>query len=294
MRIRTASKSFAASSPVLLGLLLAACGQAEAPVSAPTVAVAPEAPAPAPLSSPEAVEISVPLLEQALAYGEGQKTNLVGFLAMPRDAAEPLPGIILVHEWWGLNDATKDIARRLAAAGYVVLSVDLYGGRVATTPEQAQPLMANLYEQPEAARINLRQAYDYLDKYALAPRVAAMGFGMGGGWALQTALMLPDTLDAVVMFHGQLVVDRSRLAPLRMPILGFFGAEDRSLPVRDVQEFRASLQQAGKNAEILIVPGADQGFATAGSPSFNAEAAADAWRQTVAFLDRNLLLVGAQ
>jgi carboxymethylenebutenolidase len=275
-----------------------ACGQAEAPVAAPTAAVAPEAPAPAPapapLPPPAAVEASVPLLEQALAYGEGQKTNLIGFLAMPRDAAEPLPGIILIHEWWGLNDATKDIARRLAAAGYVVLSVDLYGGQVATSPEQAQPLMAKLYEQPEAARINLRQAYDYLDKYALAPRIAAMGFGMGGGWALQTALMLPDTLDALVMYHGQMVVDRLRLAPLRMPILGFFGAEDRSLPVREVQEFRALLQEAGKIAEILIVPGADQGFATAGSPSFNAQAAADSWRQTVTFLDRNLRLTAAQ
>ncbi len=75
-----------------------------------------------------------PLLEQEVAYGEAQKRNLVGFLAMPRDAAEPLPGIIVIHEWWGLNDEIKAMTRRLAGEGYVALAVDLYGGATATTP----------------------------------------------------------------------------------------------------------------------------------------------------------------
>jgi carboxymethylenebutenolidase len=236
------------------------------------------------------VPAGVPLLEQELAYGEGQNTNLVGFLAMPGDAAEPLPGIILVHEWWGLNEDIKAVARKLAAERYIVLAVDLYGGQLAGTPEQAQQLMGSLFEQPEAVRSNLRQAYDYLEKYAFAPRIAAVGFGMGGGWSLQAGLMLPDAIDAVVMYYGQVVVNRAQLATLKMPLLGFFGGEDRTVPVREVQDFRAALQDGGKIAEVLIIPGANQGFASPSSAAYNAPAAADAWAQTIAFLARNLQL----
>src|SRR5690606_37348723 len=120
---------------------------------------------------------------------EGARSNLVGFLAMPADAAEPLPGVIVIHEWWGLNDNIKAMTRRLAGEGYVALAVDLYGGATAATPEQAQSLMAAMLADPDAARHNLQQAYDYLDKYAFAPRIASIGWCLGGGWSLQTALL---------------------------------------------------------------------------------------------------------
>jgi carboxymethylenebutenolidase len=153
--------------------------------------------------------------------------------------------------------------------------------------------MAGLFTEPEAVQKNLQQAYDYLEKYALAPRIGSIGWGMGGGWSLQAALLLPDALDATVMYYGQVVTDRTQLATLRMPLLGFFGAEDLSVPVREVQEFRATLLDLGKNAEVLIVSGASQSFASAGSPNYDESAATDTWNQAVAFLSRNLQLATA-
>jgi carboxymethylenebutenolidase len=280
---------------IAAGAVLGGCGSSEDPAapaaaSAPTVATASaehqhEAPAPAG-GAPQVV----PILEQTLAYGEGRRSNLVGYLAMPQDAAEPLPGIIVIHEWWGLNDDIRALTRRLAGEGYVALAVDLYGGKTAPTPDAAQALMSDLYADPDSARRNLQQAYDYLDKYALAPRIASIGWDLGGGWSLQTALEYPGALDAAVMYYGQILTDRNRLAPLNVPLLGFFGREDKSIPVRDVQEFRSTLLDLGKNAEVLIVPHADHAFANPSSGNYNEQAANETWATTLAFLERQLKL----
>jgi carboxymethylenebutenolidase len=275
--------------------LLSSCGSSEPPAAsvepASVAATAAEhqhdTPAPTPAAQ---VEPKVPVLEQELAYGEAQRSNLVGYLAMPQDAAEPLPGIIVIHEWWGLNDNIKAMTRRLAGEGYVVLAVDLYGGARAETPEAAQALMTALLAEPEAARGNLGQAYDYLEKYALAPRIASLGWCLGGGWSLQTALLYPNSLDAMVMYYGQVLTDRSRLAPLNVPILGFFGAEDESIPVREVREFRTALNELGKNAEVLIMPQADHAFANPSGGNYNEKAATEAWDTTLKFLERHLKL----
>jgi carboxymethylenebutenolidase len=293
--------SFSMNTKCAFGLLLSlaalsGCDSSEAPVdpAPPPNSVAAtaaehqhDAPVPTPIAE---AEPKVPVLEQELAYGEGQRSNLVGFLAMPQDAAEPLPGIIVIHEWWGLNENIKAMTRRLAGEGYVVLAVDLYGGATAETPEAAQALMAALVGEPEAARRNLTQAYDYLEKYALAPRVASIGWCLGGGWSLQTALLYPDALDAMVMYYGQVLTDRERLAALNVPILGFFGAEDDSIPVRDVREFRATLMDLGKIAEVLIMPGADHAFANPSGGNYNERAANEAWDTTLKFLERHLKL----
>jgi carboxymethylenebutenolidase len=272
--------------------LAAGCGSSEEPVATEAASVAATAAehahdAPTPTPAAEA-EPAVPVLEQELAYGEGARNNLVGYLAMPQDAAEPLPGIMVIHEWWGLNDNVKAMTRRLAGEGYVALAVDLYGGRTAETPDAAQALMSKLVAEPDAARANLSQAYNYLDKYAFAPRVASIGWCLGGGWSLQTALLYPDTLDAMVMYYGQVVTDRNRLAALEMPILGFFGAEDESIPVRDVQRFRSTLADLRKNAEVLIVPRADHAFANPSGGNYNEHAANESWATTLAFLARHL------
>jgi carboxymethylenebutenolidase len=283
-----------AGSWVLVGLAVAAagCGTPDAPSAEATVAATAaehqhDTPTPTPAAT---AEPRMPVLEQELAYGEGARSNLVGYLAMPQDAAEPLPGVIVIHEWWGLNDNIKAMTRRLAGEGYVALAVDLYGGATAETPEAAQALMAALLEEPEAARRNLGQAYDYLEKYALAPRVASIGWCLGGGWSLQTALLYPDTLDAMVMYYGQVLTDRERLATLSVPVLGFFGAEDESIPVAEVQQFRSTLKELGKNAEVLIVPRVDHAFANPSGGNYDEQAANEAWDTTLKFLERHLKL----
>jgi len=276
-------------------LLAAACSNSTSPAAKPASAASAPQPKPAEpaheskTGSPGAeAPPKAPLLEQEVAYGEAQKRNLVGFLAMPGDAAEPLPGLIVIHEWWGLNDNIKAMTRKLASEGYVALAVDLYNGAKADTPEKAQPLMAAVVGDQEAARSNLKQAYDYLDKYALAPRIGSVGWSLGGGWSLQTALMLPDHLRAMVMYYGPITGSQSELSTLQMPVLGFFAGLDESVPVRDVLLFRSTLLKLGKPAEIIIYPKAQSGFANPDRGAYDEQATAESWQKTLAFLAENL------
>jgi len=276
-------------------LLAAACSNSTSPAAKPASAASAPQPKPAEpaheskTGSPGAeAQPKAPLLEQEVAYGEAQKRNLVGFLAMPGDAAEPLPGLIVIHEWWGLNDNIKAMTRKLASEGYVALAVDLYNGAKADTPEKAQPLMAAVVGDQEAARSNLKQAYDYLDKYALAPRIGSVGWSLGGGWSLQTALMLPDHLRAMVMYYGPITGSQSELSTLQMPVLGFFAGLDESVPVRDVLLFRSTLLKLGKPAEIIIYPKAQSGFANPDRGAYDEQATAESWQKTLAFLAENL------
>lgn len=282
---------------LLAGLALAACDRGGDPPPDTTAAAAADraaataasqahdAPVP---SSGAAEQPTVPLFEENVAYGEAASRNLVGFLAMPADATEPLPGVLVIHERWGLNDHIKAMTRQLAAEGYVALAVDLFGGDVAGEAARAQALMAAVVADPDTARDNLRQAYTHLDQYAFAPRIGVLGWSLGAGIALQAALALPAEIDAVVMYYGQVVTERERLAPLAMPILGHFAELDQSIPVRDIQLFRTTLAQLGKNAEILIHSGVDHAFASPSDTAYSAPTAAEAWTTTLAFLAKHL------
>ncbi|MDZ7644570.1 MAG: dienelactone hydrolase family protein [Woeseiaceae bacterium] len=111
----------------------------------------------------------------------------------------------MIHEWWGLNDGVRAMADRIAAEGYIVLAVDLYGGKTAAAPDTARAQMLKVVENPEPANENLRQAYEFLVKTAQAPRIASLGWCFGGGWSLNTALLFPDELDAAVIY-GQVAM----------------------------------------------------------------------------------------
>ena len=273
-------------------LLASACSKStplpEAKPAGAPAAAQPKSTEPAQTVAAREAPPTAPLLEQEVAYGEAQKRNLVGFLAMPGDAAEPLPGVIVIHEWWGLNDNIRAMTRKLASEGYIALAVDLYGGATAKTPDKARALMAALVGDQDAARANLKQAYDYLAKYALAPRVGSVGWALGGGWSLQTALMLPDQLHAMVMYYGPISGSDSQLATLGMPVLAFFAGLDESIPVRDVQKFRSTLLKAGKPAEVIIYPKAQAGFANPDAATYDEQAATESWQKTLAFLAENL------
>jgi carboxymethylenebutenolidase len=259
--------------------------QDQAFVEGTSQAHATDAPAPSPLTEPSPAR---PVVQQQLAYGEADNRNLEGFLAMPSDAAEPLPGLLVIHEWWGLNDNIKAMARRFAGEGYIALAVDLYDGHVADTPEEAQALMAAALKEPDKIKDNLRQAYDYLDKYALSPRIGSVGWCFGGGWSLQSALMLPKQLDAMVMYYGRVVTDSEQLEPVAVPMLGLFGSLDQTIPVQDVQRFRGTLDALGKDADIRIYTGAKHAFANPSGGNYDADAAKDAWQRTLDFLASHL------
>jgi carboxymethylenebutenolidase len=279
------------------GLLLAGCaedppasdesdkvaGRATADAMAQEHADDTTEPSPAAEVAPAAAVISDP----KMAYAEVGDQNVYGYWSAPADAFEPLPAIIMIHEWWGLNDNVRAMADRLAAEGYMVLAIDLYGGETADTAEDARALMLNVVEDPELARENVRGAYEFLSAIG-APRIGSLGWCFGGGWSFNTALLYPDDLDASVIFYGQVTDDEEKLRPVNVPILGLFAADDTGIKVDTVVAFRESLERLRKDFEVHIYPGVGHAFANPTGRHYNAEAAEDAWLKTVEFLSRHL------
>jgi carboxymethylenebutenolidase len=180
------------------------------------------------------------------------------------------------------------MADLLAGEGYTALAVDLYNGQVAETPEKAQEYMQAAMQNAAAGEDNLKQAYDYLEREHQAPRIGTIGWCFGGGWSLATALMLPDDLDASVIYYGRLVTDVDELSPLNVPILGIFGAEDQGIPLDMVKSFEEALSSLGKDASIHIYEGADHAFANPSGTHYEPDAAQDAWEKTLAFFEKHL------
>jgi carboxymethylenebutenolidase len=236
-------------------------------------------------TTPPVAEVS----GRTISYGETGGLPMTGYLARPAKGKGRLPGLIVIHEWWGLNDNVRDEAKRLAAEGYVVLAVDLYAGQLATTPPEAMKLAQTLTANPGPADARLRAAYDYLDKVEKAPRIGTIGWCLGGRWSLRTALLLPDKVDATVIYYGTLKADEADLARLRMPILGLFGSKDRVVPAPTVTAFEATMRRLGKDVDIHMYEGADHAFANPSGTAYDPAAAEDAWRLTTAFLKENLV-----
>lgn len=236
----------------------------------------------------------LPVVSERLPYAEVDEQLVYGHFVFPADMIEPLPAIIVIHEWWGLNDNVRAMADRLAGEGYIVLAVDLFGGATATSPDQAREQMLAVVDNSEPAAENIRQAYEFVNTTAGAPRIGSLGWCFGGGWSLNAAMLLPDELDATVIYYGQVTDDESKLRDVDSPILGLFGAEDEGITVESVQKFEAALERLRKNYEIHIYPGADHAFANPTGKAYNEDAAEDAWRRTLEFLDRHLGIDGGE
>ena len=272
-----------------LGLALALCAPATAQDRDGYVeAMSQQHAGDAPVASPAARTVAaVPISEESVVYGTLEGRPLEGFLARPAgDAAAP--GVILIHEWWGLNENIRSIARQLAAAGYSALAADLYGGEVAGEPAGARALMQRALADPEAARANLRQAHAHLREVQKAPRTGSIGWCFGGGWSLEATLVLGSELDGAVIYYGRVVTDRQRLAGLRAPVLGHYGELDRGIPLESVLEFESALHELGKSAEIHVYAGANHAFANPSGTRYDAAAAEQAWARTLAFFEQNL------
>lgn len=211
-----------------------------------------------------------------------------GYLARPRTGSGPFPAVVLIHEWWGLNDNIRAMARRFADAGYVALAVDLYEGETAERPKRARSLMEQAMERTDRLERNIEQAFYYLDVMPSTDRIGAVGWCFGGGWSLRTALMFPEELDASVIYYGELETDPDRLKPLEVPILGLFGGEDNVVPAERAREFGRVLTELEKPHEIHIYQGAGHAFANPSGENYEPGTAARAWARTTAFLNRYL------
>lgn len=221
-----------------------------------------------------------------VSYKSGDET-VRGILYTP-EGKGPFPAIIAVHEWWGLVDWVKDQSAKLSDQGYVVLAIDLYRGKSASDPEEAHELMRGVPE--DRASRDLSAAFQYLASQSNVKkdRIGAIGWCMGGGYALDIALLEP-TLAADVINYGHLATDPNEIKKINAPILGLFGAQDRGITPDDVKKFGEEMDKQGKKIDVTIYPDAGHGFENPiNKGGYRPKDAQDAWNKTVAFFESTL------
>ena len=226
--------------------------------------------------------------------------NVSGYLVFPENNSTTdsstdhtkLPAVVMIHEWWGLNDNIKNMADELAKEGYVVLAVDLYNGQVATSPDQAMKLVNLARENQNESLSNLKAAVSYLKTLdnVNASKIAAFGWCFGGGQALQLALNsnIDSPLAATILYYGNLVTDQEQLSKITGSVLGIFGGQDQSIPTTDVQKFEDALNANNITNEIYVYEGVGHAFANPTGASFAPDELKDAWHKTLEFLNKNL------
>ncbi len=198
------------------------------------------------------------------------------------------PAIIVIHEYWGLNDWVKQQAADLASHGYVALAVDLYRGQVANDPETAHELMRGLPQDRGVRDLVSAAAYLRSRKDVKADRIGAVGWCMGGGYALQLAIADP-ALRAVSINYGTLVTDPASLGRIHAAVLGNFGGKDQGISPESVQAFETSLKGIDKQVDIKIYPDAGHAFENPNNQKgYRAADATDAQKRTVDFFANTL------
>jgi carboxymethylenebutenolidase len=214
----------------------------------------------APTPKGKSVELSLPDGKTSTAY-----------VAHPKGA--PRGGLLLVHEYWGLNDWVKAEADRYAGQGYLVLAIDLYDGHVATQPEEAEKLIKSVTDAHATAVETA--GVDWLVKNVKGKRLATLGWCSGGGDALNASLTNPEKVWATVIFYGLPVTDVDRLKKLKGPILGIWAKKDSWITPAKVAAFDTALKDAGIKHEFRSYD-ADHAFANPSGARFNPPAAQDA------------------
>jgi carboxymethylenebutenolidase len=226
-------------------------------------------------------ELTTALVEYPDTDGE----TLMGHLAYQTGGA-PAPAIIVIQEWWGLNDHIKDVANRFAQEGFVALAPDLYHGVATTEPDEARKLVMEL--DFEEAVNEIGQAIQFLkaQDYVSSEKVGVVGFCMGGGLVLRTALANKD-MGACVVFYGS-PLDTDEARQMTVPILTFIGTED-NIPVSEVEKMHNVFNETGLKNEFHVYEGAQHAFFNDTRPeAYNASAAIDAWPRTLAWFKENL------
>ena len=229
---------------------------------------------------------AAPVKTESVSYKSGDET-VTGYLALP-DGAGKHPAIVVVHEWWGLNDWVKEQAQKFAAEGYVALAVDLYRGKAAATPDEAHELSRGLPD--DRGTRDLQAAFAYLaSRSDVKPeKIGSTGWCMGGKWSIQLAMNEPK-LAACIVNYGSLPTEAANIAKIKAPVLGNFGADDRGISPDKVRAFEAAMKAAGKTADLKIYDGAGHAFENPNNTSgYRPEAAKDAWERSVAFFRAHL------
>lgn len=204
-----------------------------------------------------------------------------GYLALPQRPG-PWPGVVVVQEWWGLNDNIRAIADRFAIEGFVALAPDLYYGETATEPDEARKLAMAL--QWDEALAVIQVAIDTLtDLPDVQPKVVGLtGFCMGGGLAWHGAAKLASVGAAVPFYGGGPEMTPAEVAEIRVPVLALYGELDKGVSPAVADQRAAMMDAAGVTHETIVYPDAQHAFFNDARPSaYNPEAAADAWRRMI-------------
>lgn len=207
-----------------------------------------------------------------------------GYLAKPVTDGN-YPAIVMIHEWWGLNDNIKVMADKLATHGYVVLAVDLYNGHVGTTSEEARQLMSSF--SADSGIKNMNAAVSYLQENYPSDKLGSIGWCFGGGQSLNLALNNND-MDATVIYYGSVTSDTDALSKISWPVLGIFAELDKGITVDNVRGFESALNNLSIPNEIHIYPGVDHAFANPSGERYAPDASKDAWKKTLDFFNSNL------
>jgi len=209
------------------------------------------------------------------------------FLAEPKEDGK-YPALIVIHEWWGLTPWMKGNAETFAKKGYVALAIDLYRGKVASTPQEAMDLVKSLPK--DRAITDLKSAYTYLAELSNVDinKIGSIGWCFGGGYSFQAALNIPQ-LTACVVNYGTLSSDENLIKNIHCPMLCIFGEEDKAIPPADVKAFYKAAKNVGLNADVEFFPGVGHAFMNPGNKAgYIKETADKAWDDIYAFIDKNL------
>ena len=210
-----------------------------------------------------------------------------GYLARPK-GDDALPGLIVIQEWWGLEEHVKEVTERFADAGYVALAPDLYHGVVVAEPDEAQKQLMAL-DFPRAIR-EIQAAITWLKNQPnVEPKkVGVIGFCMGGTLAFQTAIHSSDVAAVAPFYPAGFEPTAEQIAKIDAPILVVYGEHDGWNTTAQVEQIKDLLKETGKNGEVVVYPGAGHAFLNDKHDTYVAEAAQDAWHRAVAFFDGNL------
>ncbi|MFZ2629225.1 MAG: dienelactone hydrolase family protein [Rugosibacter sp.] len=218
---------------------------------------------------------------QLIDFKRPDNTSCRGYLA---DAGRGRPGIVVIQEWWGLNDQICGVADRFARAGFNALAPDLYHGRVTQDPDEASHLMTGL-DFPGATHQDIRGAVTHLQ--GISGKVGVMGFCMGGALTIAAAVHVP-ALSAAVCFYGIPPQEFADPANIRMPFQGHFANQDDWCTPSAVDALEATLRKTGVTAEIHRYDAAHGFFNERRGDVYNANFASQAWERMAGFLNRHL------
>ncbi len=213
----------------------------------------------------------------------GTQGMATGVIAMP--ATLPAPTVLLIHEWWGLNDQIKSMAAQFAAQGYIAVAIDLYGGKLATNAKDARKYMGATNASLATAQLTAMTNYLRSHKDSTG-KVGTVGWCFGGGWSLNCSLA--TKVDATIIYYGDVKKPASELASLKGPVLGHFARKDKWINKAMVEGFEREMKKADKTGLTVHWYDADHAFANPTSSRYDNKDAALAWQRTLDFYKKHL------